>query len=115
MMNETTNTELDERLTRALEAAPTPLIADDFAQRVMQRLPARPVPSRYVAATHSVATYVGRRVAFAALVLLTVLMFWLAPHTFNMGHSTMTLIELVFCAEFVGVVLWLSPLPLRER
>ncbi len=111
-MNESTNNELDKRITLALETAPTPPIADDFALQVMQHLPA---PSRYVTATHFVATYVGRRVAVGTLVILTALMFWLAPHAFSMGHGTLTFIELLLCAEFVAVILYLSPLPRLHR
>ena len=114
-MNESTNNPIDERLTLALESAPTPLIPDDFALRVMERLPARPASSRYATATHTVASYAGRRVAVATLVVLTALMFWLAPHAFSMGHGTLTAIQLLLCAEFVGVVLWLSPLPTLQR
>ena len=75
-MNDSTNNQLEERLSRALESAPTPLIPGDFALRVLQHLP---TPSRYVTVKHSVATYVGRRVAVSTLVILTALMFWLAP------------------------------------
>jgi hypothetical protein len=103
----------DVKLARALEAVPKVAIADDFALRVMQRVPARPVRKRVLLPERS---RVGRRVMIAAMVAMAALMLGLAPWAWGLGHLALTAVEWVLCVEFIGLALWLSPVPrLLER
>ena len=105
--------DLELRVVRAMEAVPKVAIADDFAMRVMQRVPARAMRKRVLMMERS---QVGRRVMPVAMVALAMLMLGLAPWAWGARDVALTAVEWVLCAEFIGLALWLSPLPrLLER
>ncbi len=91
---------LDARILRALETAPRLEIPSDFAARVAQQLPPRPVailsPARY-----------GYRAGVACLIVLLALILAFARRA--MGTSIFWLsMESLFCAQFALVVVWLA-------
>jgi len=108
-MNDTRD-ELDQRLTRALEAVPRVEMAGDFAQRVMGRLPARPVARLAVSSAS-----IGRRVAFVALFALVLAMFAVAIDSHAIGHVAYMTIQAIFAAEFILLTVWLSLRPQSVR
>jgi hypothetical protein len=107
------NDNLDQALARALDAVPHVDIADDFAARVLSRLPsARPariaLPD-YLPALPSI----GRRIALASAIVLFLAMFGLAlaPAAPVIRGAS----EITCAAEFILLTVWLSlrPQPLR--
>jgi len=103
---------LDLALTRALEARPYLEVADDFAARLVCKLPPRRPAPRLVLTT---VPRTGRRVAFAALLVLFLAMILLAPLARGAGHQPFEVLEWIFVAEFVLITVWMSlrPHPLR--
>jgi hypothetical protein len=96
---ESASTELDQRLTRALEAAPEVRIPADFAARVASCVPARPnVASK---PTH----YGDYASLFGVLVTLAAL-FWLGIRTHN--GPAFTFVESFLLAEFIALTFWVS-------
>lgn len=98
---------LDRQLTAALEAVPQIVITDDFAARVMARLPARNVWTHALPARISI----GRRVALIAGVVLLIAMLGLAAPTHDPNQVTRTVAEWTFAGEFVALTMWLSLRP----
>ena len=96
----------DEQITRALEVAPDVTVPEDFAFRVMTRLPATRKPVREFVPTSS---RVGLAVSAVALALLAVLMVALAPWAFSTGRLIFIALDWVLCAEFVGLAVWMAP------
>jgi hypothetical protein len=90
---------LDQRITRALEAAPEPYIPADFAARVAGRLPARRPVSLTQTHYGQNATLLGILVTLAALILL-------ALHA--TGHASFVLLESLLFAQFVALAVWFS-------
>jgi len=88
---------LDLRITRALEAAPEPHIAADFATRVVSRLPARRPVSLTPTHYGQNAMVIGILVTLAALILL-------ALHA--TGHASFGLLESLLFAQFVALGVW---------
>ncbi|HEY1995000.1 MAG TPA: hypothetical protein VGG81_11405 [Edaphobacter sp.] len=90
---------LDQRIVRALEAAPELEIPADFAARVASRLPAgRPVsltPTHY----GKNAMLVGIAVTFVGLLVL-------ALHT--TGDAAFGLLESVLLAQFIALAVWFT-------
>lgn len=106
------NDSLDQALTQALEAVPPVEIADDFALRVLSRLPAC-MPARIALPAYLPALpSIGRRIALVSAILLFLAMFAfaLAPAAPFVRAS-----ELVCAAEFILLTVWLAfrPQPLR--
>jgi hypothetical protein len=99
----TTQDPLDQALARALEAVPHVDISDDFATRVLSRLPA--ARSAYLPTLPGI----GRRTALAsaALLFLAMFAFALAPA----APSIRTAIEIACAVEFILLTLWLSLRP----
>jgi len=110
-MTERTQDELDEQLTAALEAVPYVAIADDFAARVMSRVPARRVWAKNLPARASI----GRRVAMIAAALLVIAMIAFATPSRDANPLSRTLVEWTFAGEFVALTLWLSLRPGEQR
>jgi len=109
----TTNNPLDQALTDALEAAPRVDIADDFAARVMSRLPLAS-PSRIVLPAYLPALpSVGRRIALASAIVLFLAMFAVAlsPGTTFVRNAS----EIACSAEFILLTVWLSLRPQALR
>jgi len=102
--------QLDARMTRALETAPQFSIADDFALRVVERLPVR---RRLSLPAEIAAPRIGRRVTFAALLVLFVAMIAVALHTQGKGARPYALVEGLLAAEFIVLTVWLSLRPQR--
>jgi len=95
---------LDRQLTEALEAVPHIVIPDDFAARVMNRVPARTVWTHSLPARVSV----GRRVALIAAGVLLIAMLGFAAPTHDANQLTRTAAEWAFAAEFAVLTVWLS-------
>ena len=93
-------TELDQRVIRALEASPQPYIPDDFAARVASRVPA----SRPLSVT---STRYGHNAILISIAVLFAALFALAPHAVNRSVLGLT-IECLLCAQFIALTIWLS-------
>lgn len=102
---------LERRLTQALESVPQVTIADDFATRVMRRLPARPNMSFQLPSRASI----GRRVALIALALLFVAMFGFALQTDNRNVVVRDAVVWAFAIEFILLTVWVSLRPSQLR
>lgn len=90
---------LDQRIIRAIEAAPAPHIPVDFAARVASQLPAkRP--------TSLTPTYYGQNAMLLAIVATLAALLVLALRT--TGHATFGLLESILFAEFVALAVWFS-------
>ncbi|HEY4356471.1 MAG TPA: hypothetical protein VGN16_12035 [Acidobacteriaceae bacterium] len=96
------NVELEHAMTRALEQAPEPVIPADFAARVAAKARTLPQPKP------AVATQYGRKTAFAAALVLTVLLFVLAPHALPGSNGLGFALEMVLFAELGGLAIWLT-------
>lgn len=94
---------LDQHLTGALEAVPHIVIADDFAARVMSRVPARPVSIDPLPAQASV----GRRVALIAAAVLLVAMLAFSAPSHDTNQLARTVVEWTLAAEFAALTVWL--------
>lgn len=107
---------LDLALTRALEAPPQPLVPDDFALRLLSRLPAEVQPTRNPstwAATIS-EPHLGRRTAIAAAALLLaafVLLPLLTAHAAASHPLAYLAVWAILAAEFIVLTVWLSLRP----
>jgi hypothetical protein len=94
---------LDQRIVRALEAAPPPHIPADFAARVARQLPTkRPeslTPTHYGRWAMRIATVA----TFAAILILAL---HSAGHA--TGHPAVGLVESILFAQFIALAIWLS-------
>ena len=90
---------LDQRIVRALEAAPEPQIPADFAARVASQLPARRSVSLTPTHYGQNAMLIGTVVTLAALLVL-------ALH--STGHATLGLLQSLLFAQFIALAVWLS-------
>ncbi len=97
---------LDRALTLALEARPRVAVADDFAARVLRKIPAR---SRRLSLVSVPRT--GPRVALAALVVLFFAMILLAPLARGAGHQPFEILEWTLVGEFVVLSVWVGLRP----
>jgi hypothetical protein len=91
--------QLDQRIVRALEAAPQPRIPADFAARVASQLPAR----RAVSLTQ---THYGQNAMFFGIIATLVAMVALAIHT--NGKLTFGLPESLLLAQFIALAVWFT-------
>ena len=94
----------DQQVTAALEAVPDIVVPDDFAARVMSRVPAQRLWTRSLPARASI----GRRVAMIAAVVLIVAMIAFAAPAHDTNQLSRTLVLWIFAAEFVALTLWLA-------
>jgi hypothetical protein len=92
--------ELDRRVIRALEAAPSVEIPANFAARVASRLPARRRP---VSLTP---THYGQNAVFLGMILTFVVLITLTVH--NGRHAAFGLAESLLLAQFVVLTVWVS-------
>lgn len=90
---------LDQRIVRALEAAPEVRIPAGFAARVASQLPAR----RPVSLTQ---THYGQSALFLGILATLAAMVALAVHT--NGHLTFGLPESLLLAQFVALAVWFT-------
>ena len=104
---------LDQALTHALEAVPRVEIADDFARRVLARLPAQRTPR--IPAFLPARPSIGRRVSFAALAILFLAMLAVALQPGAANQLVRNAIEGTCAAEFILLTVWLAlrPHPFR--
>jgi hypothetical protein len=91
--------QLDQRIIRALEAAPEPPIPADFAARVASQLPTRRPDSL-------TPTHYGQNTMLLAIVATLAALLVLALRT--TGHATFGLLESVLFAEFLAFAVWFS-------
>ncbi len=108
---ETVADPVDQALTHALEAVPHVAIADDFAARLMSRVPARRAVPDELPARASI----GRRVSLVAAALLLVAMLAFAVQTGGANAAIRTVAEWIFAAEFAALAVWLSMRPSESR
>jgi hypothetical protein len=105
--------DLDHRLTRALEAAPSVAIPADFAVRISACLPAQPARRVPVAAIPSPG--IGRRVWLAGLVVLFVAVFGLTLSGGPANQPARIALESTLSAEFILLTLWFTLRPQSLR
>ena len=102
---------LDAHLTHALEAVPHVAVAEDFAARVMSRLPARKVVQYHL----PVRTSVGRRVSMIAAAILLIVVLGFAVQTGGTNAAIRIVAESIFAFEFVALTVWLSLRPSQSQ
>jgi hypothetical protein len=94
---------MDMRIVRALEQAPQVRISEDFAARVVARVPANTVRLR-AARVH--VGRVGFSVAAVCLIVLAIAMFAFAPRT---THNTFYIaLEWTLAGQFCLIAAWLA-------
>jgi hypothetical protein len=96
---EPASSELDQRLTRALEAAPEVRIPADFAARVASRVPARLIVA-------STPTHYGDYASLLGVLVTLAAMFWFGVNTHT--GPAFSFVESFLLAEFIALTLWLS-------
>ena len=89
---------LDQRIVRALEAAPRLQIPADFAARVSGQLPARRPVSLTPRHYGQYAMLIGTVITLAALVILSL----------HSTHPTFGLLESLLFVQFIALAVWLS-------
>jgi hypothetical protein len=89
---------LDQRIVRALEAAPRPQVPADFAARVASQLPARRPVSLTPRHYGRYAMLIGTVVTLAALVILSL----------HSTHPSFGLLESLLFVQFIALAVWLS-------
>jgi hypothetical protein len=99
LVNKAADDELDRRVLRALETAPSFEIPADFAARVARKLPAR----RPVSLTP---THYGQNAVFLGMILTLVVLVALTLH--NGRHATFGLAESLLLTQFIVLTVWLS-------
>jgi hypothetical protein len=94
---------LDQRILRALEAAPEPHIPADFAARVARQLPAKRPESL-------TPTHYGRWAMVIATVATLAALLVLALHSadYSAGHPTFGVVESLLFAQFIALAVSLS-------
>ena len=90
---------LDQRIVRALEAAPEPQIPGDFAARLASRLPA----GRPVSLTP---THYGKNAMLVGIALTLAALLVLARHT--TGDAAFGLLESLLLAQFIALAVWFT-------
>ena len=98
--------EFNASLLRALETPPQIVAPQDFAARVMARIPQEPKTRQRFANVVSTAPGYGRKAIFGALAVLVAIMFVVTPAA-GTSRVWMTL-ELVLLAQLGIFVLWLG-------
>ena len=93
---------IEAAILRALETQPTVVVPEAFAARVCAALPQlKPVRRRMSA---------GQQAGLAAVAVLLVAVFWLAPHTAPRFTSVAFDVEIMLLLELAGVAAWLATL-----
>jgi hypothetical protein len=91
--------QLDERIVRALETVPKPMVPADFATRLGSRLPARRPESL-------TQTHYGRNAALLGIVAAFVALLAAALHTTS--GVAVGFVESLLLAEFIVLTVWLT-------
>lgn len=99
LVNKAADDELDRRILRALETAPSIEIPADFAARVARKLPA----GRPVSLTQ---THYGQNAVFFGMILTLVVLIALTLH--NGRNATFGLAESLLLTQFVVLTVWVS-------
>jgi hypothetical protein len=95
-----------EQIVKALESAPDVAVPDDFAARLMARVPEQPHRRYVIPQTLQTDSHVGRTLTFAALLVLIAGMLLLAPHTVR--SATWLMLQGVLFAQLVALLLWMG-------
>ena len=95
-----------DRIVQALETAPDVAMPDNFAARVIARVPRQPQRRFVLRQAMQTEARIGRRLALAALVLLVGSMLLLAPHT--AGSEIWLLLQAVLFTQLVALLLWMG-------
>ena len=99
-MTDKAQNEMEAAVTRALEQRQEPVVPADFAARVMQSLPPQPQARAKMR--------VGYMVGVVAAVVLTGVVFALAPHAAPSFTNLTFDVELMLLAELGGIAYWLA-------
>jgi hypothetical protein len=99
LVNRAADDELDRRVLRALETAPSIEIPANFAARVARRVPAR----RPVSLTP---THYGRNAVFLGMILTLAVL--IALSLYNGRHATFGLADSLLLTQFIVLTVWLS-------
>lgn len=102
---------LEAKLTAALEAVPQMAVADDFAARVMSRLPTHKILQYQLPAR----TSIGRRVSVVAAAILLLAVVAFAVQTGGSTSAIRIVAESIFAVEFAALTVWLSLQPGHSR
>ena len=102
---------LDGPLTAALEAVPHVPVAEDFAARVLSRLPT-PEPWQY---RFSPRASIGQRVSLIAAAVLLVAMLAISARSGGPSAANRTVAEAIFALEFAALTFWLSLRPSQSQ
>ena len=108
------DTNFESQITAALERKPQVYIPASFAASILAALPAGHAPNR--ATRTSYATPYTRRIALAAIVLLTIALIALPlrePNAMLSWTSMGFLVEMVFACELMALALWPGLWPSR--
>jgi hypothetical protein len=91
---------LEQRLIRALEMAPEPLIPSGFAARIASQLPA-PRPLSVTS------TRYGQNALRISMVALPIVLVAVASHAAN-NTTVGVALQWTLCAQFAGLAIWLG-------
>ncbi len=94
-----------QSIIEALETAPHVNVPDDFAARVMARLPQQSTRRLRMPALPARSHY-GRTAAVTCMVILVVAMVVLAPHT--MQSRTLGYMQALLFAQLAALLLWIG-------
>jgi hypothetical protein len=97
-MIEMDDKQMDAVIAQALERRPAVLVPEDFAAKVAARIPA--VQARRVLRPRF---SVARVAAMVAIVVLTIVLFAMAPHVRTTGFSVSFGIEMLLLVELAGI------------
>ena len=93
-------------IMQALERPPEIAVPNDFAARVMARVPQQPRRRYVLRQALQTEARLGRKLAFVAMLILVAGMILLAPHT--SASETWLLLQGVLFAQLVALLLWLG-------
>ena len=100
LVNKAADDELDLRILRALETAPSVEIPADFAARVASKLPVRRRPVSLTS------THYGQNAVFLGMILTLVVL--IALTLYNGRHATFGLAESLLLTQFIALTVWFS-------
>lgn len=95
-----------KRLVRMLEAAPEITVPDDFASRVMQKIPQVPARRYVLRRPLPASSRYGRAAVVCALLILVAAMALLAPR--SSGSPTWLLIQALLFVQLCGLLVWVG-------
>ncbi len=95
-----------EQIVKVLESAPDVTVPDDFAARLMVRVPRQTARRFVLLQSPQTESHVGRSLALAALLVLVAGMLLLAPHT--AGSEVWLLLQGLLFVQLAALLLWMG-------